>query len=100
MRVLQQTEKSIDIAKTIAEHEAIILNYLRTGQLNRKYAINKYTEFNLKHHEFCDGIGLCKLAGANVMPLERMPNGDIVNNLNAQLVYIGGKNLLEGLNNG
>ena len=38
------------------------------------------------------------MTGAHVIPLEQMSDRDIVANLNRQLMYIGGKNLLEGLN--
>lgn len=90
----------IEDEKTIAEHSSLILTYCQTGFLNREEAIRKYKEFNTKHQEYCAGIEASRIIGAHVIPLEEMPDGDIVANLNYQLMYIGGKNLLEGLNNG
>lgn len=89
-----------DSAKTIAEHGAIILTFRQTGKLDRDDAITKYKEFNVKHPEYCAGVEASRLTGAHVIPLEEMSDGDIVANLNYQLMYIGEKNLLEGLNNG
>ncbi len=90
----------IEDEKTIAEHSSLILTYCQTGFLNREEAIRKYKEFNTKHQEYCAGIEASRIIGAHVIPLEEMSDGDIVANLNYQLMYIGGKNLLEGLNNG
>ena len=90
----------VDNAKTIAEHSSLILTYCQTGFLNREEAIRKYKEFNTKHQEYCAGVEASRMIGAHVIPLEQMSDSDIAANLNRQLMYIGGKNLLEGLNNG
>ena len=91
--------KLLDNEKTIAEHEKIILRYFQTGILDRADAIRKYKEFNIKHPEYCAAIESCRISGGNVFPLENMPDGDIVVNLNRQLMHLGGKNLLEDLKN-
>lgn len=95
---IKEMEELTDDAKTIAEHSRLILTYRQTGFLNREEAIRKYKEFNTKHQEYCAGVEVSRIIGAHVIPLEQMSDHDIAANLNCQLMYIGGKNLLEGLN--
>lgn len=95
---IKEMEELADDAKTIADHSSLILTYRQTGNLNREDAIRKYKEFNTKHPEYCAGIEASRMTGAHVIPVDQMSDRDIVANLNRQLMYIGGKKLLEGLN--
>lgn len=93
-------DKVFDDAKTIAEHYKIITEYRATGRLDREDAIRKYTEFNRSHPEYITAVNLQGAVFHNVAPMENLSDWDIVANLNQQLMYLGGKNLLEGLQNG
>lgn len=97
---LQQTQKLIDDAKTMAEHQRIIMTYRSTGKLDREDAIEKYKDFNRSHPEYIAGVNIQGAVLHNVFPMENLNDFDIVRNLQLQLLYLGGKNLLEGLNNG
>lgn len=97
---MKDHKKMYDDAKTMAEHQKIIIEFCTTGRLDREDAIHKYTEFNHSHSEY---IAAVELEGAffhNVAPMENLSDWDIVSNLNRQLMYLGGKDLLEGLQNG
>ena len=100
MNNLQQTQKLCDDAKTMAEHQYIIITYRSTGKLDRQDAIEKYREFNRSHPEYIAGVNMQGAIFHNVLPMENLSDFDIVRNLQLQLLYLGGKNLLEGLNNG
>lgn len=93
-------DKMFDDAKTMAEHQKIITEYRTTGRLDREDAIHKYAEFNHCHPEYITAVNLQGLIRHNMAPMQYLSNWDIVSNLNQQLLYLGGKNLLEGLNNG
>lgn len=82
------------------EHSTIILRYRKTGCLDRSYAIEKYKDFNIAHPEYIIDVNICGFGNHNVTALENMNDWDIVANLNRQLIYLRGKNLLEGLQNG
>lgn len=97
---MDQLQKILDDAKTMAEHQKIITTYQATGQLDRVDAINKYMKFNSSHPEYIAAVNLQGTVFHNVAPMETLSDWDIVSNLNRQLVYLGGKNLLEGLQNG
>lgn len=84
----------INEQKTAAEHEFIILHYLQTGQLDRNDAINKYINFNSSHPDYCKAVNAVIVVSGNSCPIGNLPNGAIVDNLNAQLFYLTGKNLL------
>lgn len=92
--------KLFDDAKTMAEHEYIIMTYRSTGKLDRADAIEKYKDFNRSHPEYIAGVNIQGAVIHNVFPMENLNDFDIVRNLQLQLLYLGGKNLLEGLNNG
>lgn len=94
------TINQTDEEQTAAEHEAIILHYLKTGELDRDDAIKKYRNFNYTHYEYYTGISVAATATNSLCPIENLPNNAIVDNLNAQLFYLTGKNLLERKNNG
>lgn len=89
-----------DDAKTVIEHEAIILHYLSTGQLDRDDAIKKYKNFNDNHTEYYTGISVSAATTNSLCSIESLPNYAIIANLNAQLFYLTGKNILDGMNNG
>lgn len=100
MNNLQQTKKSIDDAKTIAEHERIIMRYCSTGKLDREDAIEKYKDFNNSHPEYKASVNIQGAIFHNVVPMENLSDFDVVRNLQLQLLHLGEKNLLEGMNNG
>ena len=95
-RTINQTDEK----QTAAEHEAIILHYLNTGELDRDDAIKKYKNFNYTHSEYYTGISVAAAATNSLCPIENLPNNVIVDNLNAQLLYLTGKNLLDNQSNG
>lgn len=86
--------------KTMAEHQNIITTFRSTGRLDRLDAIDKYTKFNRSHPEYIAAVELQGTVFHNVAPMENLSDWDIISNLNRQLMYLGGKNLLEGLQNG
>ncbi len=91
---MDQIQKMFDDAKTMAEHESIIKRYRLTGQLDRADAIQKYIEFNQAHPEYIATINV-QVAMLNVVPMQSLCDMDVVANLNSQLIFLGGKNLLE-----
>ncbi len=92
--------KKIDGAKTAAEHESIILKYQQTGILDRDDAIKKYNDFNTNYPEYYINMMVTASASESAVPIDRMPNNVIVGNLQAQLLYLTGKKITEGRNNG
>ena len=86
-----------DDAKTIVEYEAIILRFLRTGMLDREDAIAKCKEFALAHHGYAAWVEAQGVVCNNLKPWEDLTDSEIVDNINRQLIYIGGKNMLEGI---
>jgi len=97
---MQSYEKIFDDAKTMAEHQRIITTYQATGQLDRADAIKKYKDFNSSHPEYIAAVNLQGTVFHNVAPMDTLSDWGIVMNLNRELMYLGGKNLLEGLQNG
>lgn len=93
-------DKLFDDAKTMVEHQNIIMFFRSTGRLDRSDAIQKYTDFNRSHPEYIAAVKLEGTLFRNVAPMETLSDWDIVSNLNRQLVYLGGKDLLEDLQNG
>ena len=93
-----QVSKQIDDEKTKAEHSAIILNYLKTGYLDQKDAVDKYNKFNERHPEYYYTISIIGRANGTLAPIESRDNDFIVSNLDMQLCYLTGKSLLEDLN--
>lgn len=92
--------KQLDDEKTIAEHKKIILTYLRTGFLDKADAIKKYKDFNDKHKDYYAAVCIGGTIANNLTSIENMPPQAIIGNLNQQLVFLCGKNLLEEWNNG
>ena len=86
-----------DDAKTIVEYEAIILRFLRTGMLDRKDAIAKCKKFYITHPEYVAWMNAQNMVCDNLKPWEELTDGEVVGNMNRQLIYIGGKNMLEGI---
>ena len=80
--------------KTAAEHEFIILHYLQTGQLDRDDAIKKFIDFNSSHPNYYASVNAAAAISGGSCPIESLPNNAIVENLNTQLLYLTGKNLL------
>lgn len=98
--MMKSCEKIFDDAKTMVEHQRIITTYQTTGRLDRDDAIKKYKDFNNSHPEYIAAVNLQGTVFHNVAPMDTLSDWDIVMNLNRQLMYLGGKNLLEGLQNG
>ncbi len=92
--------KLIDGVKTLAEHEAIILHYRRTGQLDREHAIQVYREFSAKNPGYIAAVQAQTAVRHDGIDVSMASDDVIVGNLNQQIMYYGGKNLLEGLCNG
>ena len=86
-----------DDAKTIVEYEAIILRFLRTGMLDREDAIAKCKKFYITHPEYVAWMNAQNIVCDNLKPWEDLTDGEVVGNMNRQLIYIGGKNMLEGI---
>ena len=86
-----------DDAKTIVEYEAIILRFLRTGMLDREDAIAKCKKFYITHPEYVAWMNAQNMVCDNLKPWEELTDGEVVGNMNRQLIYIGGKNMLEGI---
>lgn len=86
-----------DDAKTIVEYEAIILRFLRTGMLDREDAIAKCKKFYITHPEYVAWMNAQNIVCDNLKPWEELTDGEVVENMNRQLIYIGGKNMLEGI---
>lgn len=93
-------DKMFDDAKTMAEHQNIIINYYKTGRLDRADAIKKYKDFNNSHPEYKASVNIQGAIFHNVVPMENLSDFDVVRNLQLQLLHLGEKNLLEGMNNG
>ena len=86
-----------DDAKTIMEYEAIILRFLRTGMLDREDAIAKCKKFYITHPEYVAWMNAQNIVCDHLKPWEELTDGEVVGNMNRQLIYIGGKNMLEGI---
>lgn len=86
-----------DDAKAIVEYEAIILRFLRTGMLDREDAIAKCKKFYITHPEYVAWMNAQNMVCDNLKPWEELTDGEVVGNMNRQLIYIGGKNMLEGI---
>lgn len=86
-----------DDAKTIVEYEAIILRFLRTGMLDREDTIAKCKKFYITHPEYVAWMNAQNIVCDNLKPWEELTDGEVVGNMNRQLIYIGGKNMLEGI---
>ena len=86
-----------DDAKTIVEYEAILLRFLRTGMLDRADAIAKCKKFYITHPEYVAWMNAQNIVYDNLKPWEELTYGEVVGNMNRQLIYIGGKNMLEGI---
>ena len=93
-------KKAKDDATTIAEHSAILFHYKQTGYLDRSDAVRKYREFNDNHREYCVAITAVANRNGTLVQIDDkdIPDGVIIDNLNQQLLYLTGKNLLEELN--
>ena len=98
---MNQATKNEKDAKTVAEYESIIRRYRKTGCLDRQDALNKYRQFNCEHPDYFTMMNTVAVAHNNSANLETVQDSVIVSNLNAQVMYLCGKNLLdEGHNNG
>lgn len=96
----ESERKQVDDAKTAAEHEAIILRYQRTGELDRADAIKKYRDFNGTHPDYYVSMTAMSSAAGTSAPIGSLPDNVIVDNLQAQLAYLAGKKITEDRNNG
>lgn len=93
----QKIVELADDEKTIREYEAIIFRFLQTGMLDRADAIARCKKFNLTHLEYAAWVEARGAVCNNLKPWEDLTDSEIVDNINRQLVYIGGKNMLEGI---
>lgn len=93
----QKIVELADDAKTIVEYEAIILRFLETGKLDRADAIAKCKKFTFVHLGYAAWVETQGVVCNNLKPWEDLTDSEIVNNVNRQLVYIGGKNMFEGI---
>ena len=84
---MKDYEKMFDDAKTMVEHERIIMTYRSTGKLDREDAIEKYKDFNRSHPEYIAGVNIQGAVLHNVLPMENLNDFDIVRNLQLQLLY-------------
>lgn len=87
-----------DDATTIAEHEAIILHYRQTGYLlDHDDAVRKYKEFNDNHPEYYNPMMTIAIQNGTAVRIDdrNIPDEVIIGNMNQQLFYLTGKNLLE-----
>jgi hypothetical protein len=100
MEFMEQNSKQISDLKTLIEHESIILQYKNTGHIDRVYAISKYREFNRLHPDYYRNMELEAKATGTSISIENANDYTIVQNLNRQLCYLTGKNLLEEYKNG
>lgn len=96
---MHKVKKEKDDAKTVAEHAEIILRYQKTGYLDRDDAIKKYKKFNDDHLDYYVLMRAATASAGTAVYIEdeRIPESVIVGNLNQQLLWLTGKNLLEGL---
>ena len=96
----ESERKQVDDAKTAAEHESIILRYQRTGELDRADAIKKYKDFNDAHPDYYVSMTAVTTISGSAELIDNAPDTVIAGNLQAQLVYLTGKKITEGRNNG
>ena len=89
-----------DDKQTAIEHEYIILHYVQTGYLDRTDAIKKFKKFNDSHPEYALPMQAGAKASGSAIQIELAPDNVIIGNLNQQLFYLAGKNLLGGQKNG
>ena len=90
------TQNAKDV-KTAAEHTAIIQKFRATGYLNeqdRQDALDKYRQFNFDHPDYSAMMSVTAIASNNLVNMDSAEDSVIVGNLNAQLAYLCGKNLL------
>ena len=93
-------DKMFDDAKTMAEHQNIIITYYKTGRLDRADTIKKYKDFNYSHPEYNTAVNIEGAIFKNASSIETLSNSDIVFNLDKQYRYLTGKSLHEVLQNG
>ena len=93
-------KKKLDDIKTASEYELMILNYMKTGYLDRDEAIKKYVEFNANHPEYYAGMEITAKASGAIARIEEMPDNIIVKNLKSQFLYLTGRNIWEEIKNG
>ncbi len=96
VKQMNDIKKTKDDAITIAEHSAILLHYKQTGHLERSDAIKKYKEFNDNHPEYYLAMKAVATQNGTAVQID-IPDEVIIGNLNQQLLYLTGKNLLEEL---
>ncbi len=99
VKQMNDIKKTKDDAITIAEHSAILLHYKQTGHLERSDAIKKYKEFNDNHPEYYLAMKTVATQNGTAVQIDDkdIPDEVIIGNLNQQLLYLTGKNLLEEL---
>ncbi len=94
------SDQLVQGVSNLVSHEAIILRYIKTGQLDRKHAIQVYRRFSEKNPGYTAAVQAQAPLWNSGIDLSTASDDVIVRNLNQQIIYLGGKNLLEGLYNG
>ena len=94
MDIIQEYSQG-DRLKTLFEYEEIILNYKRTGQLDRKRAISAYRDFIKKNPDYLFRVNLEATIRQNGVDITFLPDDQIVYNLNQQMLYLSEKSVLE-----
>lgn len=95
MESIKKAKEEKDDATTAAEHTKIILHYLQTGYLDRDDAIKKYVKFNKDHPDYYIPMETSSAITGTSICIQDAPDKVIVDNLNQQLFFLTGKNLLE-----
>ncbi len=97
---INQAYQQADKLKTLAEHESIILNYLRNRWLDRHHAISVYRDFSAKNPDYLLRVQIEASVKGNGADVTALTDDQIVYNLNQQILYLSGRSLLEELCNG
>ncbi len=98
-RAYQQLDKA-DKWKTLLEHELIILQYYKTGILDRDHAISVYQNFSAKNFDYRVCVQMETSIKQNSLDITMASNDQIIYNLNRQFLYLTGRSILEELRNG
>ena len=68
--------------------------------MDRADAIKKYKDFNDAHPDYYVSMAAVTTISGSAGLIDNAPDNVIVGNLQAQLVYLTGKKITEGRNNG
>lgn len=85
---MQYPFKDTDKEKTIAEHTLIILNYKKTGLLDRENAIAKFKDFNTKYPDYNISQTTVNIMKNTLIHIESATDDVIAGNLYSQLSWL------------